>query len=153
MLHRAVSIALLLAVVLAPGREAAAVPGPAAAAPPATPGLARVWFLRQFQPAESLRMPMIYVNGVPLASSVPGTVFYRDFPPGTYTFTVETCTVDVGQATTLNLAAGSQSALEVQSLSSFRSWGCLGDDTFYVRAIPPASAQLYLPQLSYIGAR
>lgn len=116
-------------------------------------GQARVWFLRQYQPGESLRTPMMFVNGVPLATSQPGTALFRDFPPDTYTFSVETCTEDTNQAATLNLAAGSQIALEVQSLRSFRSLGCLVDETFYVRPIPPERAQLYYTQLTYLGPR
>jgi hypothetical protein len=124
-----------------------------APAPPPAPGLARVWFLRQFQPSESLRMPMIFINGAPFASSVPGTAFYRDFAPGTYTFSVETCTEDFNQAAALNLTAGSETDIEIQSLSSFHSWTCPSDETFYARVIPPAWAQRYLPQLSYLGPR
>lgn len=125
----------------------------AAGIPPLAAGLARVWFLRQYEPGESLRTPMMFVNDAPLASSVPGTALYRDFPPGTYTFSVETCTEDVNQAATLNLASAMQIALEVQSLSSFRSIGCPRDTTFYMRLIPPERAQLNYPQLTYLGAR
>jgi hypothetical protein len=132
--------------------EPAGAPGAARIAP-IPPGFARVWFLRQFQPSESLRMPMIFIDGAPLASSQPGTVFYRDVAPGTYNFSVETCTTDTNQAATLTLEPGSQTNLEVQSLSSFRSWGCLSQDTFYVRVIPPAWAERYLPQLGYLGPR
>ena len=122
-------------------------------APPISPGYARVWVLRQYEPSESLRTPMIYLNGAPLTNSQPGTVFYRDLPAGTYNFSVESCTPDTGQAQTLNLAPGSQVDLEVQSLSSFHAWGCLVAETFYVRQIDPARAQLYLPQLAYLGPR
>jgi hypothetical protein len=122
-----------------------------AAVPPAIPpGVARVWFLRQFQP-DSLQMPMIYVNGAPLASSEPGTTFFRDFSPGSYAFSVETCTRDFNQVATPNLTPGSETFLEVQSLKDFRSWDCI-TDTFYVRAIPAERAQLYFSQLRYLGA-
>jgi hypothetical protein len=125
----------------------------AALIPPIPAGLARVWFLRQFEPSESLFTPMIFVNGAALGSSLPGTAFYRDVVPGSYTFSVETCTVDTNQAATLGVAAGWQTDLEVQSLSAFHSFGCLTPDTFYVRVIPSARAQLYDPQLTYLGAR
>ena len=59
--------------------------------------------------------------------------------PGTYTFTVPSYGVDFGQAATVQLAPGTQTFLEVQSL---RSWaGAGGDnfrrDTLYLRAISP----------------
>ena len=70
-------------------------------APPIQAGLARVWFLRQFEPGESLATPIISANGVPVGESLPGTVFLRDFTPGTYTFTVPSYGVDFGQAATV----------------------------------------------------
>ena len=122
-------------------------------APPLQSGLARVWFLRQFEPAESLATPIISANGMPVGESLPGTVFLRDFMPGTYTFTVPSYGVDFGQAATVQLAPGTQTFLEVQSL---RSWaGAGGDnfqrDTLYVRAISPYWAEKYFPTLKYLG--
>jgi len=131
--------------------------GPTAAAAisqvqPARSGTARVWFLRQFEPSESLASPMISANGTPVALSEPGTAFIRDFAPGTYTFTVPSYGVDFGQAATVQLVAGTQTYLEVQSL---RSWAACGDtcerDTLYVRAIPAYWAQKYFPALTYLG--
>jgi len=124
-----------------------------AAIPPISPGLARVWFFRQFEPGESLRTPMIFINGAPFASSTPGTVFYRDFAPGGYNFSVETCTRDTNQDTSLNLQPGTETDLEVQSLSSFYAYDCSPDETFYIRPISSRFAQLYFPQLAYLGAR
>jgi hypothetical protein len=122
------------------------------APPPA--GLARVWFLRQFQPGESLWTPMIYVNGAPMTPSIPGTIFYRDFAPGTYTFTVDSCGSDSSQFPTLQLGPGAQYEFEVQSLESFRPPDCpRGTGVFYVRPVAPRFLQLYLPQLAYLGPR
>ena len=121
--------------------------------PPIHAGLARVWFLRQFEPGESLATPIISANGVPVGESLPGTVFLRDFTPGTYTFTVPSYGVDFGQAATVQLTAGTQTYLEVQSL---RSWaGAGGDnfqrDTLYVRAISPYWAEKYFPTLTFLS--
>ena len=134
--------------------------GPTAAAavsqvPPIQAGLARVWFLRQFEPGESLATPIISANGTPVGESLPGTVFLRDFAPGTYTFTVPSYGVDTGQAATVQLAAARQTYLEVQSL---RSWAGAGGDSFqrdtlYVREISPYWAEKYFPFLTYLGPR
>jgi len=135
--------------------------GPSLAAePPAlpqvtTPGAARVWFIRQFEPSESLARPMIYANGTPVAPSEPSGAFYRDFTPGGYTFTVDGYGQDSNQATSLQLAAGTQTYLEIQSLRSWESDNeTFQRDTFYVR-IPSAYflQKYYLPQLTYLGAR
>lgn len=126
---------------------------PTLLAPP-PPDLARVWFLRQYQPSENLSTPMIYVNGAPMTPSIPGTFFYRDFPPGVYTFSVDTCGRDINQFPTVQLGPGSQYEFEVQSLQSFTPPDCPRDaGTFYVRPVQPRFLQLYLPQLAYLGAR
>ena len=121
---------------------------------PLPAGVARVWFLRQFEPAENLATPMIYINGVPVAPSQPGAAFFRDLAPGIYTFTVDTYGVDTNQAATLQLVAGMQPYLEIQSLRSwYRSGDSSGRDTFYVRAISADWAAKYLPTMSYLGPR
>ena len=130
----------------------------AAAAVPQVPsvqaGTVRVWFLRQFSPGESLATPIISANGAPVYLSLPGTAFLHDFSPGTYTFTVPSFGVDTGQVTTLQLAPGTQTYLEVRSL---RSWAGIGDrvlrDTLYVRPISASWAEKYFQYLKYLGPR
>jgi hypothetical protein len=159
-LHRSWVIGLALIglgfVVLGGGAGAPSVAGAeivrmAGQIPPIPAGFARVWFLRQFEPSESLQTPMIFVNDAPLASSQPGTIFFRDFAPGTYAFSVETCSHDSNQVARPSLAPGSETYLEIQVLTSFNSPDCF-DDTFYVRAIPAEWAQRYFRQLTYLGA-
>ena len=123
--------------------------------PQVTPGEARVWFIRQFEPAESLARPMIYANGTPVAVSEPGGGFYRDFAPGTYRFTVDSYVRDSDQSAALQLVVGTETDLEVQSN---RAWASSGDhserDTFYVRIPSPYFlTKFYLPQITYLGAR
>ena len=119
--------------------------------PPVTAGLARVWFLRQFQPYQTNAVPMISANGAPVGLSQPGTAFYRDFAPGAYSFSVPSYGVDFGQTADLNLTASQQVFLEVQSL---RGWASCGDscerDTLYVRPISAGWAALYFPTLTYL---
>ena len=73
----------------------AAQPGGTASQPPVPalqPGMARVWVLRQpSSPGGNVAAsdPMVFVNGQPLAQSAQGTVFFHDFQPGTYRFTVQ----------------------------------------------------------------
>ena len=120
--------------------------------PPIQAGLARVWLLRQFEPSETLTSPMISANGAPVRQSEPGTAFIRDIRPGTYTFTVPSYGVDTGQAATVQLAPGTQTYLEVQSLRSWAEFSQTGQrDTLYVRAISPYWAEKYFPALTYLG--
>jgi hypothetical protein len=122
--------------------------------PPVPAGLARVWVLRQFEPGLGVQWsPMTYVNNSPLASAYAGTAVYRDVTPGTYIFTVDSCTPDFNQAQTLQLTAGMRADLEVQVLSDFASWGCFDPNTFYIRQIPPEWAKFYFGQVRYVGSR
>jgi hypothetical protein len=126
-------------------------------ATPAVPGMARVWFLR---PADSpngnvwAASPMIYVNGAPVGDIPAGTEFYRDFRPGTYSFTVQPYGLPTGQADTVQLAPGTQTYLEVQWLASWQQgypeagWS-FAPNTFGILTMSPQLAEAYLPSLSY----
>jgi hypothetical protein len=122
--------------------------------PPIPAGLARVWVVRQFEPGLGVQWtPMTYINGQPFGSSYAGTAFFRDLPPGTYNFTVESCTTDFNQNQTLRLTSGMRADLEVQVLNSIPAWGCYDPNTFYIRLIPPEWAQRYFSQVRYVGPR
>ncbi len=121
------------------------------------PGMARVWFLR---PAGSLNgnvwaaAPMIYANGAPIGDIPAGSEFYRDFRPGTYSFTVQPYGLPTGQADTVQLAPGTQTYLEIQWLASWQEgypeagWG-FAPNTFGILTMSRQLAQAYLPTLTY----
>jgi hypothetical protein len=116
---------------------------------PQPPGAARVWFMRTKDPQEQQGDPIIYVNGNPVGRSVGGVAFYHDYPPGTYTFTVQSYGVLAGQEAnkvTKQLAAGTQTFLEIEWGSSWLV-GTVGGDTYFVRPLPPELDQAYLRML------
>jgi hypothetical protein len=117
-------------------------------APPVAPGQARIWFLRQMSPGTDMTAPMIYANGAPLAISSQGTVFYRDFAPGSYMFTVEDCRPGAQTSFPLSLDPGNEFALQLQQ-NDFGPMDC--GPTFHLSA--PASemlSTLFAPLL-YLG--
>jgi hypothetical protein len=129
--------------------------------PPLKPGLARVWFVRGSispNPAVQGFSPMIYVNGAQIAPIPLGTVFYRDFTPGTYRFTVQTFGLPTNQATTLQLASGTVSYLDVDWVGSWTQgfpnagWS-FAPNTFAILTMSTRVAQAYLPTLAYLGER
>lgn len=123
---------------------------PVAAQPP---GTARVWFMRTKDPTEQFGDPIIYANGNPVGRSIPGIAFYHDYPPGTYTFTVQSYGVLAGQEAnrvTKQLAAGTQTYLEILWGSSWLV-GTVGGDTYFVRPLPPELDQAYLRMLTDKG--
>ena len=98
-------------------------------------------------------MPMISVNGVPFAHSEHASLFYHDFVPGTYHFTVESYGWDYNQDITLQLSAGMQPFLEVIAEREFVSGDQTTSDTFYIRPLPLYWAYKYFPTITYLGAR
>jgi hypothetical protein len=112
------------------------------------PGVARVWFLRTKDPQEQFGDPIIYANGNQVGRSVPGIAFYHDFPPGAYAFTVQSYGAPTSNKDRVQLAAGTQTYLEIL-------WGQDwllgtvggGQSTFFVRTLPPELDQAYLHML------
>ena len=139
-------------------------PGPTVAqarVPPGKPGTARIWFLRGSispNPAVQAFAPMIYVNGAPIATIPQSAGFYRDFAPGSYTFTVQPFGLPTAQATTIQLLAGSANYLNVDWVASWTqgyppaSWNFV-PNTFAIVPMTPRVAEAYLSNLAYLGER
>jgi hypothetical protein len=121
-------------------------------APPLALGQSRVWFLRQLLPGENLHPPMIYVNGAPIAASAEGTVFYRDFSPGQYAFTVENCLPQAATGQTMALQPNAQYALQVQQDDN-GAWNCNPPQISYLRQVQPQQVPYLFSQLTYLGPR
>ena len=114
------------------------------------PGTARVWFMRVKDPQELEQGdPIIFANGNAVGRSIPGIAFYRDYPPGTYAFTVQSFGVEGSEAVNKNtkqLIAGTQTYLEILWGGSWLV-GVPGGATFFVRTLPPELDQAYLKML------
>jgi len=131
--------------------------------PALAPGTARVWFFRGWDSLSGQGFvygaaPTIYANGAPVGDIATGSSFFRDFPPGTYSFTVKPIGLPTTQAATVQLAAGAQSYLQVQWVASWQFGYPEADfsfapNTFGVLTASPQVAQAYLPTLSYLGQR
>jgi len=131
--------------------------------PPVALGMARVWFLRGWDSPSGQgyvygAAPTIYANGAPVGDLRTGTSFFRDFPPGSYSFTVEPIGLPTPQAASVQLAAGTQTYLQVQWVASWQ-FGypevdfSFAPNTFAIFAMAPQVAQAYLPTLTYLGPR
>jgi hypothetical protein len=142
--------AVLLVLVMLGG---SAIPAPAATpeqAPPVPAGQSRVWFLRQLLPGSIVTPPTIYVNGAPIARSAQGTVFYRDFAPGEYAFTIENCLKQAGTGQTMTLRPNTQYALQVQQDDN-GAWDCYPHQISYLRQVQPDQVPYYFAPLTYLG--
>ena len=126
------------------------------APPPIQSGMARVWVLRQSNsPYGNIEGadPMVYANGSPVAQSAPGTVFFRDFPPGTYRFTVQPYGTPAGLADTMQLAPGAQAYVQVQAVPNWQMGSTVGGYSFAVLPMSPSEAQAYMSDMAYLGRR
>ncbi len=124
--------------------------------PALQPGMARVWVLRQpSAPGGNVAAadPMVYANGAPLAKSTQGTVFFRDFPPGTYRFTVQAYGTPANLVDTLQLAPGNQAYVQVQAVPNWEVGASGGGASFAVLTMSPQEAQAYLPTMTNLGQR
>jgi hypothetical protein len=127
-----------------------ATPSSQAQIPAIAPGMARVWLMRDNDPEEAFGTPIIYANGQPIARSEPGAASYRDMPPGTYRFTVQSYGIPTGYKDKVRLAPGTQTYLEIQWGPSWLE-GQAGGYTFYVRTLSPQLGEAYLGSMRYLG--
>ena len=117
------------------------------------PGTARVWFVRTSDPQEQFGDPIIFANGQQLGRAVPGVAFYHDFPPGSYTFTVQSYGLTAGQPLqkdVIQLAPGTQTYLEILWGGSWLV-GTAGGATFFVRTLPSDLGTAYVRMLADKG--
>ena len=121
--------------------------------PPLQPNQARVWVLRMPSQAGFITGadPVVYVNGAPLAKSPVLTVYYHDFQPGTYRFTVQPFGTPANLVDTLQLGPGTENYVQVQAVPNWEMGSTAGGGSFAVLTMSPAEAKSYLPTMKYLG--
>ena len=89
----------------------------AAAAPQIPAGAARIWFYKGYEPArrvaQARSIPTVVANGTYVGPVPPGTVFYRDVPPGHYDIAIPNPSGFNGSSAHFDLAAGQQAFVKV----------------------------------------
>jgi len=124
--------------------------------PALQPSMAPVWVLRQ--PSASggnvaAADPMVYANGAPVARSAQGTVYFHDFQPGTYRFTVQPYGTPANLVDTLQLAPGTQAYVQVQAVPNWEVGSTAGGASFAVLSMSPQEAQPYVQTMTNLGQR
>ena len=159
-----VSLLLALGVVaLSDCAPQATVAASQAQIPALAPGAARVWFLRGWDAPSGqgfvyAAAPIVFANGAPVGGLPIGSGFFRDFSPGSYSFTVEPYGLPTPQAAAVQLVGGTQSYLQAQWIASWEvgypeaGWS-FAPNTFAILTMSPQVAQAYLPTLAYLGQR
>ena len=124
--------------------------------PALAPDMARVWVLRQpSAPGGNVAAadPMVYANGAPLARSGQGTVFFHDFEPGTYRFTVQPYGTPANLVDTLQLLPATQAYVQVQAVPNWELGSTAGGGSFAVLTMSPQEAQPYMQMVTNLGQR
>lgn len=101
---------------------------------------------------------MLYADGAPIAPIPANAAYYRDFTPGTHTFTIEPYALPTDQSDTVMLVPGSQNYVEVEWAPAWQFGypsGSRGANShsFFVVNFPTRLAQAYLPTLNDLGSR
>ncbi|HXZ01527.1 MAG TPA: hypothetical protein VEI03_16150 [Stellaceae bacterium] len=124
---------------LAPAACAGEAGPPPGAEPAPTAGMARLYVYREVNPTGSPIWTMVSLDRRPLGQAEPGTVFYRDVPPGTYEVEVRSDKLYPNQFKTVRLAAGSRTFVKIGELPAWGNspWGWQGT-TFVVTIVEPA---------------
>ena len=123
--------------------------------PPVAPGMARVWVLRMPSQAGVVTGadPMVYVNGAPLAQSTLNTVYYHDFAPGTYRFTVQPYGTPASFVDVVQLSPDRQAFVQVQAVPNWQMGSNAGGGSFAVMTMSERDAVPYMPTMRYLGER
>ena len=116
-----------------------------------------IWIYRDYQPSESLNLAAVTINGASAGDAQPGGgAFYRDVPPGHYHIAVASYGTDTGQSSDIDLPAGEEAYVQIQSLSAWAIGGGddVGDfkrDTFYARLVPAQLARAQIARSPFYG--
>jgi hypothetical protein len=144
---------LLLGLAACAGPSGMPFPEVAATVPPVPPDRGRIYFYRDYEPYESLSRPNLHLNGHVAGVSIPGGVFYRDVPPGTYTISAWTQGEFPDGSRTAAVRPGDTFYVKVESLRSWQSGNARYlRDTFIVVLIDPVQAQSELNLMRYVQA-
>ena len=120
---------------------------------PIPPGQARIWIYRGSQPTAPIEVPhmeAVTLNGVNVGFTQQGGGIYRNVAPGHYVIAAPGLALDPDQSATLDLAAGQEAYLKLDTLS----WPGMGEnnvDVVRVRLMPPQIARSMIAQLAFLG--
>ena len=82
-----------------------------------------------------------------------GTVFFHDFEPGTYRFTVQPYGTPTNYVDTLQLGPGTEAYVQVEPVPNWEVGSTSGGGSFIVATMSPQEAQQYMPMMKDLGQR
>ena len=123
-------------------------PQPSTSLSPPAADKARLYFYRDANVYDGLLWTDVSLNGQPVGASAPGTVFYRDVPPGIYRIEARSEKLYPDQNKTVVVKPGTTTFVKIQTQPY---WGQSGrqwvGNTFVVAIVNPAVAR---DQIEYL---
>ena len=124
--------------------------------PPIPPGQARIWIYQGSQPTDPFNYPnmqAITLNGATIGYETLGGALYRNVPPGHYAITAPSFidNLDPSQTANVDLAAGQQAYLKLDSIWWPNGGGENMVPEFYVRLMPPQTGYTSVAQLAFLS--
>lgn len=129
---------------------------PLASVPPLSPGMARIWILRQTPIAYenfATADPAVFINNLDLGHVANNTVFYHDVPPGTYRLRVQPYGTPTHLTDTVQLGPGVTTFLQVQAIPDWEAGSTAAGASFNVLTMVPQDAEAAIPTLAFVGRR
>jgi hypothetical protein len=110
-------------------------------------GMARFYFFRAPTTYDSQLWTAVSLNHRKVGDSAPGTVFYRDVPPGRYEVEVRSDKLYPDQFKTVEVGPGSTTYVQIQNLPPWSQGAWWQGTTFVVVIVDPALAAREIPSL------
>ena len=150
MRNRLRPVALLLALAIATCAPPASFRQVAGRLPPPLPDKARIYVYRWLEPYETMDWARVYLNGRETAVAAPGTVLYRDVPPGRYDITADHGDAFPNQSGTVTVAAGESVYARIEVLAPWETSKKGQSDILTVSLVDPRTARQEMANLQYI---
>jgi hypothetical protein len=151
-------MALALAACTAPDQTPVPTPSASATVPmaslpgPMSPNLARIYFYRGFGNNQYLEWTPVWLNGAKVGVSAPGSYFYRDVPPGTYTVTLISDVPYDDQFKTVHVAPGGSTFVKIYNIDSYGFMAGTAPVTIFADAVAdPLIARQEIARLKPAG--
>lgn len=121
----------------------------AATLPPPPPGNARIYVYRLLEPYVTTSWTTVSFNGREVGASAPGTVFYRDVPPGQYLVSCISRGIYPNQFKTVTLAPGDNVYIRIDDIDTWAETKFGYFNTYVVSVVDPRFAAAQIRGLAY----
>lgn len=143
---------LLIAVAIAACAQPASFREVAGKLPSPPSGKARIYVYRWLEPYETMDWARVHLNGRETAVVAPGSVLFRDVPPGRYDITADHGGAFPNQSRAVAVAAGESVYVRIEVLAPWETSKKGQSDILTVSLVDPRTAHKEMANLQYISS-